>query len=50
MPATAANIYKQLGIADDISKSNVSDIKAWGRLTSGLKIAKGKPLFPRIEI
>jgi len=50
MPATAKNIYGQLGLKGDPEKSKISDIKEWGGLKAGTAVSKSKPLFPRIEV
>ena len=49
MPATGEAIWQQLGIQEPISKT---PFKAgmWGFFEKGGKVAKGVPLFPRIEV
>jgi len=49
MPESAQEIWRRLGIAEDLSTINMNEACQWGRLTPGLKIKKGKTLFPRIE-
>jgi methionyl-tRNA synthetase len=50
MPDTAKRIWKQLGIADDITAYTFEEIATWGRLKPGTKIQKGEQLFPRISL
>lgn len=49
MPVTAEEIQRQLGLQPDFSPGLLSTKTQWGRLQPGTKIAKGKPLFPRID-
>lgn len=49
MPQTAAEVHRQLGLALDDAAAQLPSALTWGRLQPGTKIAKGKPLFPRIE-
>jgi methionyl-tRNA synthetase len=48
MPNAAGEIYRQLGITDDVSKTNPREL-AWGGLAVGQTIGEVKPLFPRID-
>ena len=48
MPNAAGEIYRQLGITDDVSKTNPRDL-TWGGLAVGQTIGEVKPLFPRID-
>jgi methionyl-tRNA synthetase len=48
MPNAAREIHSQLGVADDISKTDPKNLK-WGELTEGMAIGEVKPLFPRID-
>ena len=48
MPASAAEIYQQLGLGDQVSCGNPRDLR-WGELQAGSPIQDVKPLFPRIE-
>jgi methionyl-tRNA synthetase len=45
MPQTAHEMARQLGLKLDFSKN----VAVWCELLCGTKIAKGNPLFPRIE-
>ncbi|MFC1624689.1 methionine--tRNA ligase [Candidatus Omnitrophota bacterium] len=47
LPMTSDEMSKQLGLGG--KKGSLKDL-SWGKITSGVKIKKGKPLFPRIEI
>jgi len=49
MPATAAEMCRQLGLPTDFSAGVLAQHAGWGGLQPGTKIAKGKPLFPRID-
>jgi methionyl-tRNA synthetase len=48
MPATAPRIFTQLGLAIP-EQFEMEDVK-WGLFPDGTKVAKGDPLFPRIEV
>ncbi len=50
MPDTANNIWKQLGIDKEISNFTIDVISQWGKLQPGMKVQKGEPLFPRIDL
>ena len=49
MPATSPKIYSQLGL---IYPNNLSfdELTVWGQIKDGTQIAKGEPIFPRIEL
>lgn len=49
MPTTAPKIWGQLGIAEDFATATLKEVKGWGKLTAGIKVAKAEPIFPRIE-
>lgn len=49
MPSTAERIWQQLGMEKDFSSVSVQDLH-WGGLPTGIKIRRGKALFPRIDI
>jgi methionyl-tRNA synthetase len=49
LPFTAQGIWKQLGYTDDVHQHLLSETEEWGKMAVGQKIAKGQPLFPRIE-
>lgn len=48
IPATSPKIYTQLGL--EIPEQFLLEDAVWGKLESGTKVAKGDPLYPRIEI
>jgi methionyl-tRNA synthetase len=48
MPATANEIYKQLGLSDTPGSNDPRTLK-WGELKTGTTIEEVKPLFPRID-
>jgi methionyl-tRNA synthetase len=49
LPFTAQGIWSQLGYSDDIHHHSLKETEEWGKIPMGQKIAKGQPLFPRIE-
>lgn len=49
MPRTSKSIMSQLGIEEDPSDMQFSDVKTWGKLKEGTRVKKSEPLFPRIE-
>lgn len=48
MPDAAREIYKQLGLADDVRSIDPRSLR-WGELTEGTSIGEVKPIFPRID-
>lgn len=50
LPQSAKNMWEQLGLKDinELNKIASSDFK-WGLFPHGKKIAKGPPLFPKVE-
>lgn len=48
MPQTAQEMARQLGLTVDLSNPNPDELN-WGYLPPGTRIAKGAPLFPRID-
>jgi methionyl-tRNA synthetase len=48
MPNAVGEIYRQLGITDDVNKTNPREL-TWGGLAVGQTIGEVKPLFPRID-
>ena len=48
MPASAAEIYQQLGLGNQVLHRNPRDLR-WGELQAGSPIQDVKPLFPRID-
>jgi methionyl-tRNA synthetase len=49
MPYTGETIWRQLGIAEPIEKTFFGE-NMWGFFEKGGKVAKGNPIFPRIEL
>ena len=57
MPETAEKMWRQLGLAEDLdaglAEETENDADAggsdWRKFPAGTKVAKGEPLFPRIE-
>jgi len=50
MPRTAEDMSRQLGLHIDFSTPILADQMAWGDLTPGIEVVKGKSLFPRIDL
>lgn len=48
MPEKAGEIWKRLGMDEDISRVRLPQGAKWGGLKPGLRIKKGSVLFPRI--
>jgi methionyl-tRNA synthetase len=49
MPHTAASIWRQMGIQQDISKQHLATATVWGGSRPGTQIQPGEQLFPRID-
>jgi len=49
IPSSAEKMWTQLGIQEDLSKQTWEEVEYWGKLTPGVEIRKGPPLFPRIK-
>ncbi|MCH7614680.1 MAG: methionine--tRNA ligase [Nitrospinae bacterium] len=49
MPGTAEEMSRQLGLHIDFSTPILAKSMAWGDLTPGIEVVKGKSLFPRID-
>ena len=49
MPEAAKEIWRQLGIEDDIASVSLDSACKWNGLKTGLRVNKGSVLFPRIE-
>jgi methionyl-tRNA synthetase len=48
MPESAAKIYRQIGLGEDVSKLDPAELK-WGELEMGTAIGETESVFPRIE-
>lgn len=49
IPASAENIYRQLGKKWLLPEINFEELKIWAKTKPGIKILKDKPIFPRIQ-
>ncbi|MCC6545357.1 MAG: methionine--tRNA ligase [Nitrospirae bacterium] len=49
MPETAKEMWHQLGIEEDIESVSLDSSSKWCGLKSGLRVKKGRVLFPRID-
>jgi methionyl-tRNA synthetase len=47
MPDTAVEIWRRIGVADDLWVARVPESAAWGGYSGGAAVVKGDPLFPR---
>ena len=47
MPNIAAEIQKQLGLSSD--DKPINNKITWGGTRPGIKVCKGRPVFPRVE-
>src|SRR6185436_17372474 len=48
MPASASEIYEQLGLGEEVSKVDPRNLR-WGELEPGTQIKDVKAIFPRID-
>jgi methionyl-tRNA synthetase len=49
MPAAAARLWTQLGIAEPLADHRLPHAAAWGGLPPGTRTARGESLFPRLD-
>jgi methionyl-tRNA synthetase len=49
MPHTAASVWQQLGLRQEISQQPLATAATWGGLPPGTQLHPGEQLFPRIE-
>ncbi len=49
MPETAEELWRQLGIEEELSGQNINEVKEWGKFKPGTQIRPGRHLFPRID-
>ena len=49
IPESAKRLWEQLGIREKLEEQTFDKAKKWGSLTIGMKINRGRPLFPRIR-
>lgn len=50
MVNTPGRIAKQINIEKIVAENTWDDLKEWGLLPTGIKINKGEPIFPRIDL
>lgn len=50
MPGLPTKVWNQLGITENPEIHVWDSSHAWGSLPSGIKINRGEPIFPRIEV
>jgi len=50
LPSTADRIWRQLGIAMPVSEARLAAQGQWGAAPDPHTVAKGDPLFPRVEL
>ena len=48
MPISASEIYRQLGLGDEVSQADPRQLR-WGEFKPGAQINEVKPLFPRMD-
>lgn len=48
IPQSSQEAWNYLGYKDNILSHSYREVSEWGLLSSGQKVTKGKPLFPRI--
>src|SRR6266446_206279 len=48
VPQSASGLWKRLGVTGDVTTASLEHIH-WGELKPGRPIARGEPLFPRID-
>ncbi|MDN5346533.1 MAG: methionyl-tRNA synthetase [Clostridia bacterium] len=49
MPGVPRRVWQQLGIAEKAELHAWDSLAPWGGIPAGIKIARGEPLFPRLE-
>ena len=50
LPATAAELWRRLGLAGAPDEQRLPEASRWGLYPGGLPVEKGAPLFPRINV
>jgi methionyl-tRNA synthetase len=50
MPNTPAKVWAQLGLSEQPEVQTWESILEWGGTPTGIKINRGEPIFPRIEV
>ncbi len=49
MPHTSAEVFDRMSLGDVFSVTDIEAISTWGKLTPGLEITIGEPLYPRLD-
>ncbi|MGM0507572.1 MAG: methionine--tRNA ligase [Fusobacteriota bacterium] len=49
MPESAAKIWQQLGVKEDINNATINDISEWGNIKYNTTVKTANPIFPRID-
>ena len=50
IPATAAELWRRLGLSGAPDEQRLPDASRWGLYPGGLAVEKGAPLFPRMNV
>jgi methionyl-tRNA synthetase len=50
MPATAAEVWRRIGVEGDPGAARLPEAAAWGGYAGGAAVVKGEPLFPRRKV
>jgi methionyl-tRNA synthetase len=50
MPETSADVWRRLGLGPITDVVDLAVAAAWGGIPAGSRVAKGEPLFPRIQV
>ncbi len=50
MPGVPARVWRQLGLTHVPEVQTWDSLSAWGAIPDGIKIRRGEPIFPRIDI
>jgi methionyl-tRNA synthetase len=50
LPEAPGEMWRQLGIEEDLADQSWEDAKTRNKLSAGIKVNKGEPLFPRRDI
>lgn len=50
MPGVPEKVWEQLGIVEDRAAHTWDSITTWGETPAGIKINRGEPIFPRIDL
>jgi methionyl-tRNA synthetase len=50
MPEKAMEMWRQLGITEQLPEQRIGGLEPWGGLAAGTQVAPGDPVFPRIDM